>query len=66
MDFAKAYDCVPGESCGSGCLTLAFEGRYCMPSSPCTDVGVDMSIKLDVGVLDPISTTVGVNGRGAL
>jgi hypothetical protein len=60
IDFAKAYDCVPREKLWQRLFDIGVRGKILHAIKSLYDVGVDMSIKLDVGVLDPISTTVGV------
>jgi hypothetical protein len=60
IDFAKAYDCVPREKLWQRLFDIGVRGKILHAMKSLYDVGVDMSIKLDVGMLDPISTSVGV------
>ena len=60
IDFAKAYDCVPREKLWQRLFDIGVRGKMLHAIKSLYDVGVDMSIKLDVGVLDPINTAVGV------
>ena len=60
IDFAKAYDSVPRDKLWQRLYDVGIRGRILHSIKSLYDVGVDMSIKLDVGTLDPIAAVVGV------
>jgi hypothetical protein len=60
IDFAKAYDCVPREKLWQRLFDIGVRGKMLHAIKSLYEVGVDMSIKLDVGVLDPVNSSVGV------
>ena len=60
IDFAKAYDSVPRHKLWQRLYDLGVRGKILHAIKSLYDVGVHLSIKLDVGLLDPVSATVGV------
>lgn len=60
IDFAKAYDSVPRHKLWQRLYDLGIRGRILHGIKSLYDVGVNFSIKLDAGLLDPIDVAVGV------
>jgi hypothetical protein len=60
IDFAKAYDSVPRHKLWQRLYDLGVRGKILHAVKSLYDVGVHLSIKLDVGLLDPIDAAVGV------
>jgi hypothetical protein len=60
IDFAKAYDSVPRHKLCQRLYDLGVRGKILHAIKSLYDVGVHLSIKLDVGLLDPIAAAVGV------
>lgn len=60
VDFEQAYDSVPRERLWQRLHDLGVRGKFLFAVKALYDAGVNLHIKCDGGLLDPITATVGV------